>query len=383
MRSTTVLLLSLLPVAALVPQTVKAAIRVGGPRGVAVAPTMRAEGAADGERPAPMLRAGGLLATATMGAPIAAEAPARALLSWANAPYLAGAGFAGYRAYKAVQGVRADQRASIDAFGAKLVLGPKQNRKQFENAAAVYRKKLLYLPRDGALLASGLAAVAAKPASVASLRAFDDLLAVFGLAGPAAASALEAAFDARVSRTSERGKLLFYASRSGVATDGLRTLAAEGLDGSLEFLAASQAGMAEQAYASALKKATKAGPPYAADSAAAAALGLDAAAADRVLGDLNRVPDADADKADWLKDLEATVEAESGPLPGAADVDTTDKFAPKEEEEMMLTCECQECGYTLFIAQGREGKFFSDAFKCPTCGAPKSKFTIDDANASA
>ena len=28
---------------------------------------------------------------------------------------------------------------------------------------------------------------------------------------------------------------------------------------------------------------------------------------------------------------------------------------------MMLTCECEECGYTLFIAAGREGKFFGDS----------------------
>ena len=42
-------------------------------------------------------------------------------------------------------------------------------------------------------------------------------------------------------------------------------------------------------------------------------------------------------------------------------------------------CECEECGYTLFIAAGREGKFFGDSYKCPECGAPKSKFKIDEA----
>lgn len=40
--------------------------------------------------------------------------------------------------------------------------------------------------------------------------------------------------------------------------------------------------------------------------------------------------------------------------------------------------ECGSCGYTLFIAKGREGKFFSSAFKCPNCGAPRDQFkTID------
>lgn len=36
--------------------------------------------------------------------------------------------------------------------------------------------------------------------------------------------------------------------------------------------------------------------------------------------------------------------------------------------------ECGKCGYTLFIAKGREGKFFSSAFKCPECGSPRDQF---------
>jgi len=308
-------------------------------------------------------------------------APARALLSWANAPYIAAAGFGGYRCYKAFLGVKADQRSAIDAYGKKLVLGPKQSRAQFDALTKVYRKKLCYVPRDGELFASGLAAIAAKPSSVASLAAFEDLLAVFGHSGAQAGAALGAVFASTVTRTSERGKVLFYASRVGVASDALRADAAEGLDNSLEFLAASQAGLADQAYASAIKGKGRE-RPFSANAAAAAALGLDAAAAARVLEDVNRVPGEDDDKAEWLKDLEAKVADESGPLPTADEVDTEDKFAPKgEDDEMMLTCECGECGYTLFIAAGREGKFFGDSYKCPSCGAPKSKFKIDDANA--
>ena len=40
--------------------------------------------------------------------------------------------------------------------------------------------------------------------------------------------------------------------------------------------------------------------------------------------------------------------------------------------------ECSQCGYTLFVAQGRESKFFGEGFKCPECGAPKSKFEARD-----
>lgn len=35
---------------------------------------------------------------------------------------------------------------------------------------------------------------------------------------------------------------------------------------------------------------------------------------------------------------------------------------------------CENCGYTLFIAKGREFKFYGDDFKCPECGAKKDKF---------
>ena len=40
--------------------------------------------------------------------------------------------------------------------------------------------------------------------------------------------------------------------------------------------------------------------------------------------------------------------------------------------------ECSECGYTLFIAKGREFKFYGDDFKCPECGAAKDKFNARD-----
>jgi rubrerythrin len=44
--------------------------------------------------------------------------------------------------------------------------------------------------------------------------------------------------------------------------------------------------------------------------------------------------------------------------------------------------ECTECGYTLFVAQGRDFKFFGSDFKCPECGAPKDKFKAVDTTES-
>ena len=57
------------------------------------------------------------------------------------------------------------------------------------------------------------------------------------------------------------------------------------------------------------------------------------------------------------------------------------KEAKKEQEEeaAVSNCyECSNCGFTLFVAEGRESKFFGTDFKCPECGAPKSKFKARD-----
>ena len=42
--------------------------------------------------------------------------------------------------------------------------------------------------------------------------------------------------------------------------------------------------------------------------------------------------------------------------------------------------ECGNCGYTMFIAKGREAKFFSSSFTCPECGAARDQFKDVDIN---
>ena len=64
-------------------------------------------------------------------------------------------------------------------------------------------------------------------------------------------------------------------------------------------------------------------------------------------------------------------------------VDPEDQKAAEEEEEedegpASNVYECSECGYTLFIAKGREFKFYGEDFKCPECGAEKDKFNAKD-----
>ena len=65
-----------------------------------------------------------------------------------------------------------------------------------------------------------------------------------------------------------------------------------------------------------------------------------------------------------------------GKLANPEEADDDDKAGG--EETVSNVYECSECGYTLFVAQGRESKFYGSDFKCPECGAPKEKFKARD-----
>jgi rubrerythrin len=72
-----------------------------------------------------------------------------------------------------------------------------------------------------------------------------------------------------------------------------------------------------------------------------------------------RVLDADGkpkDHPNETKDLDSDYPSE------AVDSDVTNVY------------ECGNCGFTIFIAPGRESKFYGQGFKCPECGATRDKF---------
>lgn len=41
-----------------------------------------------------------------------------------------------------------------------------------------------------------------------------------------------------------------------------------------------------------------------------------------------------------------------------------------------IIAECPKCGFTLFVAKGREQKFFGPDFECPDCKTPKADFSV-------
>jgi rubredoxin len=68
-------------------------------------------------------------------------------------------------------------------------------------------------------------------------------------------------------------------------------------------------------------------------------------------------------------------------LDGAGKLANPEEAGKGEEDVPESTSnvyECGQCGFTLFVATGRESKFFGKEFKCPECGAAKKEFKARD-----
>jgi rubredoxin len=132
-------------------------------------------------------------------------------------------------------------------------------------------------------------------------------------------------------------------------------------------------------------------------------LGLDKEAATRIfeetkkLGFLSRQELFEKDKKDMMKavmdeekkvreDLISSIDKDGNLIDPDSDVDPDklinpddlDKDIEEDDSDDDVTSggakECGKCGYTMFIAKGREGRFFSSGFTCPQCGAGRDQF---------
>ena len=95
---------------------------------------------------------------------------------------------------------------------------------------------------------------------------------------------------------------------------------------------------------------------------------------------------ARAEEEKFRKDLIESVDKDGNLIDTDSDVEPdkliTDEDLDKEIEDdddddaptSGGAKECGNCGYTLFIAKGREGRFFSSGFTCPQCGSGRDQF---------
>jgi rubrerythrin len=82
--------------------------------------------------------------------------------------------------------------------------------------------------------------------------------------------------------------------------------------------------------------------------------------------------EADARYEEAENDEEADEDGDA--LAAIRDVAMGVEAAPVSTGNTALVVECSQCSYTLFVAKGREAKFFGPSFKCPDCGAAKDTF---------
>lgn len=101
---------------------------------------------------------------------------------------------------------------------------------------------------------------------------------------------------------------------------------------------------------------------------------LDAEAEDQANRDARAAAKAMNGNDDAATDPEAILKAALGEDEASAMPATPLKAGSSDA----LICECSvaDCGYTLFVAAGREEKFFPDGFTCPECSAPKDQFNV-------
>ena len=187
-------------------------------------------------------------------------------------------------------------------------------------------------------------------------------------------------------KLSSAGKLLFFGSRILKSAEGKAALnpirdmiksSYRDVEVAEEMVETSQQAMAEAAYRSAVQKGGKNQQSL---TVGWEVLGLDKDSPTRIfedeasegfITDREKMYGGQSQKYDAMGNR---IDKETGELedPENAIGDGDDA------QPVSNVMTCQDCSYTLFIAKGRESKFFGDNFKCPECGSKKDRFKPSD-----
>ena len=229
---------------------------------------------------------------------------------------------------------------------------------------------------------------------VSKVQALGHALSLYGLSEKKAAEWLvevTRAFPVKTG-TGSRAQLLLLAERVFTSPEGLyaiepmRDLAAAGRPGGNELVDVQLAALREKAYRDLVlalpEKKRAEGPPPGGD-----VLGLTAERVGQIYEEV--MADGDPDYVRYAAKQKESEYAKQEELKAqllAVDGLTVEDVLKEEQSKEggssgggsapgSKTFECQNCGYTLFVAAGREEKFFPQSFTCPTCGSPRDKFT--------
>lgn len=251
-----------------------------------------------------------------------------------------------------------------------------------------YTKKLGWLGpnKKGRMINAYLEAFAKKVAvSPRSISSLSYAFSLFKLSEDKAAQVLAETATADPERTASNQKLLFFGNHilkspeARAKLQPIRDMLTEsyrddvGISGD-DILEKSQQAMGEAAYRSAINSSGKNQGKL---TTGWEVLGLNKETATRIFEEEKETgfvsekeakygrTSAKYDEKGRRLDKEGKVEDDNGV--GEDDGDDN-------EDSTSNVYECGNCGYTIFVAEGRNHKFFGAGFQCPECGAEKDKF---------
>ena len=190
------------------------------------------------------------------------------------------------------------------------------------------------------------------------------------------------------------GKLLFFgehilkSKEAKAKLQPLKDLLAssyrdDGVISGEEIVERSQLAMGEAAYRSAV---ASAGKNQADLTIGWEVLGLDKETATTIFEEVAKVGFMSDREAKYGKAYSIKYDDKGRKLDDKGDLKNPEEATDDDGDDDSTTSgnvqECTECGYTLFVAEGRDFKFFGSDFKCPECGAPKDKFKSVDTTES-
>lgn len=261
-----------------------------------------------------------------------------------------------------------EMKLCLSAYNKKLVwLGPNKSKTMLKKYLKLYSKKRIVSPQ--------------------AISSLSYVFSLFKLSEEKAAQIMVSLCEEMgLDGLSSAQKLLFFGTRILKSAEGKAALdpIAEIIKGSFRgegaiaetMIETSQQAMAENAYKTAV---TKMGKDQTTLTVGWEVLGLDNETATRIFNE--------EAKEGFISDREKLYGGQSqeydekgNKVDREGNLEDPDNAIGGDEPELPASnvMECQDCTFTLFIAKGREAKFFGDNFKCPECGAGKDRFEAKD-----
>jgi len=295
--------------------------------------------------------------------------------------------FAGLRwgIMKAAKKVQVKAESALDGFASEMVYHD-GDFEEMKLCLKAYNSKMVWLgPNRTPVMLKRYLQLYSKKKTVSpqSISSLSYVFSLFKLSEEKAAQILVSLCqEMGTEKLSSAGKLLFFGSRILKSAEGKAALSPirdiikssyREVEVAETMVETSQQAMAEAAYRSAVQEG---GKDQQSLTVGWEVLGLDKDAAKRIF--------EEAAEEGFISDREKMYGGQSQKYDDQGNRINDDGSLEDPENAIVddkpesNVMGCLDCGFTLFIAQGREDKFFGTAFKCPECGCKKDRFEPKD-----